>query len=147
MLKIGKFSRLGQVLISFLRYYADLGLLPPAEIDHQTGYRYNALEQLLQVYRILAMRDMGLSLEQIGVMVHEPLSSEQLYGMLRLRQSELSQQIAAGVTERLGSAYQASQHRHGSTRFSEAHSSTMSVEHVKSRGTYPAYDTTSGVLA
>jgi DNA-binding transcriptional MerR regulator len=94
MLKIGEFSRLCQVPVSALRYYADLGLLPPAQVDHQTGYRYYDLEQLPRLHRILALRDLGLSLEQIGAMLCEPLSSEQLYGMLRLRQSELSQQIA-----------------------------------------------------
>lgn len=93
MLKIGEFSRLCQVPVSALRYYADLGLLPPAQVDQQSGYRYYTLEQLPRLHRILALRDLGLSLEQIGVTLREPLSAEQLSGMLRLRQSELSQQI------------------------------------------------------
>lgn len=94
MLKIGEFSRLCRVPVSALRYYADLGLLPSAKVDTATGYRYYSLEQLAQLYRILALRDLGLSLEQIGTMLREPLSAEQLYGMLRLRQNELAQQIA-----------------------------------------------------
>ncbi len=93
MLKIGEFSKLGRVPVSALRYYADLGLLPPAEVDALTGYRYYSLEQLPRLYRILALRDLGLALEQIGALLREALSPEQLQGMLRLRQNELAQQI------------------------------------------------------
>lgn len=93
MLKIGEFSRLCRVPVSALRYYADLGLLPPAAIDRESGYRYYTLEQLPRLHRILALRDLGLSLEQIGTMLDEPVSAEQLRGMLRLRQNELAQQI------------------------------------------------------
>jgi DNA-binding transcriptional MerR regulator len=94
MLKIGEFSRVCQVPVSALRYYADIGLLPPAQVDPLTGYRSYTLEQLPRVHRILALRDLGLSLDQIGLMLREPLSPEQIKGMLRLRQGELSQQIA-----------------------------------------------------
>lgn len=94
MLKIGEFSRLCRVPVSALRYYADLGLLPPAAIDTFTGYRYYTVEQLPRLQRILALRDLGLSLEQIGTLLRAPLSPEQLRAMLQLRQSELAQQIA-----------------------------------------------------
>jgi DNA-binding transcriptional MerR regulator/predicted transcriptional regulator YdeE len=94
MLKIGEFSRVCQVPVSALRYYADLGLLPPAHVDPETGYRRYTLDQLPRLHRILALRDLGLALEQIGAMLSQPLSPEQLHGMLRLRQSELAQQIA-----------------------------------------------------
>ncbi|MEI7769192.1 MAG: MerR family transcriptional regulator [Chloroflexales bacterium] len=94
MLKIGEFSRVCQVPVSALRYYADIDLLPPAQVDSLTGYRSYALEQLPRLHRILALRDLGLSLDQIGLMLREPLSPEQIQGMLRLRQGELSQQIA-----------------------------------------------------
>jgi effector-binding domain-containing protein len=52
------------------------------------------VEQLPRLHRILALRDLGLSLDQIGLMLREPLSPAQIQGMLRLRQAELSQQIA-----------------------------------------------------
>jgi DNA-binding transcriptional MerR regulator len=93
MLKIGDFSRLCRVPVSALRYYADLGLLRPAQVDPLTGYRYYSAEQLPMVHRILALRDLGLSLEQIGTVLRESLSAEELRGMLRLRQAVLRQQI------------------------------------------------------
>ena len=93
MIKIGDFSRLCRVPVSALRYYADLGLLQPAFIDQFTGYRYYTVEQLPRLYRILALRDLGLSLEQIGTVLRESLSAEEIRGMLRLQQAQLRQQI------------------------------------------------------
>jgi DNA-binding transcriptional MerR regulator len=93
MIKIGDFSRLCRVPVSALRYYADLGLLPPASVDPFTGYRYYTAEQLPRLHRILALRDLGLSLEQIGQVLRDGLSADEIRGMLRLRQAELRQQI------------------------------------------------------
>ncbi|NTU79645.1 MAG: MerR family transcriptional regulator [Chloroflexales bacterium] len=93
MIKIGDFSRMCRVPVSALRYYADLGLLPPAYVDPSTGYRYYSVAQLPRLHRILALRDLGLSLEQIGSVLRDNLPAEQIRGMLRLRQAELRQQI------------------------------------------------------
>ena len=65
MFKIGDFSRLAQVSVKALRYYGKLGLLKPAWIDRYTGYRYYTAEQLPRLNRILALKDLGFSLEQI----------------------------------------------------------------------------------
>lgn len=94
MFKIGEFSRLAQLSVSALRYYSDCGLLQPARIDTFTGYRYYSIEQLPQLYRILALRDLGLSLEQIAHVLENDLSAEQIRGMLRLKQAELQQRLA-----------------------------------------------------
>lgn len=93
MYKIGDFSKLCRVPVSALRYYADLGLLEPAHIDRFTGYRYYTLEQLPRLNRILALKDFGLSLSQIAQFMDESVSPEELRGMLRLRQSEVQQQL------------------------------------------------------
>jgi hypothetical protein len=39
MFSIGEFARLGTVSIRTLRHYDEIGLLPPAKVDPQTGYR------------------------------------------------------------------------------------------------------------
>lgn len=93
MLKIGDFSRVCRLPVSALRYYAELGLLTPIHVDPFTGYRYYTVEQLPRLHRILALRDLGLSLEQIGQVLNDGLSAEQIRGMLRLRQAELRQQV------------------------------------------------------
>jgi DNA-binding transcriptional MerR regulator len=70
MLKIGDFSSLAQVSIKTLRYYDERGLLSPAHIDPETGYRYYSASQLSQLHRILALKDFGFSLEQIATCSH-----------------------------------------------------------------------------
>ncbi|MBL8162420.1 MAG: MerR family transcriptional regulator [Anaerolineae bacterium] len=94
MFKIGDFSRLCRVPVSALRYYADIGLLEPAHIDTFTGYRYYTLDQLPRLNRILALKDLGLTLEQIKDLLAEALSPEEIRGMLRLKQAEIQQSIA-----------------------------------------------------
>lgn len=54
MLKICDFSRLSHVIVKALRYYDEIGLLPPAHIDYFTNYRYYSVEQLSRLARILA---------------------------------------------------------------------------------------------
>ncbi len=94
MFKIGEFSKLSRVSVKALRHYDDLGLLHPARVDRFTSYRYYTAEQLAQLNRILALRDLGLSLEQVRQVLRDGLPAEQLRGMLRLKQAELEQHLA-----------------------------------------------------
>jgi effector-binding domain-containing protein len=93
MFKIGEFSKLSRVPVKTLRYYHQIGLLEPARIDDFTGYRYYTAVQLTRLNHILALKDLGFSLEQIGQMVDEDLSPEQVRGLLRLKRAEVRQQI------------------------------------------------------
>lgn len=95
MFRIGEFSRLSRVSIRMLRHYDQLGLLKPSHTDSFTNYRYYSADQLPRLNRILALRDLGFSLEQIGSMLDEDLASEQLLGMLKLKQAEIQQQMQA----------------------------------------------------
>jgi predicted transcriptional regulator YdeE/DNA-binding transcriptional MerR regulator len=93
MLKIGDFSKLAQVSVKTLRYYGDLGLLKPAWIDRYSGYRYYTAAQLPRLNRILALKDLGFSLEQILGILDDDLSAADLRGMLRLKRAELEHHI------------------------------------------------------
>ena len=46
MLSIGEFSNICKVSAKTLRYYAEIGLLEPSEVNPDNGYRYYAIEQL-----------------------------------------------------------------------------------------------------
>jgi DNA-binding transcriptional MerR regulator len=96
MLTIGAFARLGGVSVKTLRHYAAIGLLVPAQVDTATGYRSYAPEQLFLLNHILVLKDLGLSLVQIGALLEEGVPLDQLHGMLRLKRAELHDQIAAG---------------------------------------------------
>jgi DNA-binding transcriptional MerR regulator len=93
MFKIGEFSRLSRVSVRMLRHYDQLGLLTPSQTDSLTGYRYYSAEQLPRLNRILALRDLGFSLEQIAGMLDEDLSTDQLLGMLKLKRAEVEGQM------------------------------------------------------
>jgi DNA-binding transcriptional MerR regulator len=95
MFRIGDFSRIARVSCRLLRYYDELGLLKPASIERDTGYRYYSAAQLPQLNRILVLRDLGLSLEQIAQALREDLGAAALRGMLLLRRSEVEQTIEA----------------------------------------------------
>jgi effector-binding domain-containing protein len=93
MFKIGDFSKLSQVSVRTLRYYEEMGLLKPIEVDRFTSYRYYSVDQLPRLNRILALKDLGLSLEQIAQMLDEGLPPAQIRGMLRMKQVEIQQQV------------------------------------------------------
>ena len=93
MIKIGDFARLGQVSVVTLRHYDEIGLLKPSAVDSFTGYRYYSVAQLPRLNRILALKDLGFSLEQIEAVL-SGLTLDQLRGMLKLRHAEVEQQVA-----------------------------------------------------
>ncbi len=93
MLKIGDFSSLAQVSIKTLRYYDQTGLLKPASIDPTSGYRYYSAHQLSTLYRILALKDFGFTLEQIAKALDQEITGEQMRGMLLLRQAEQQKRV------------------------------------------------------
>lgn len=93
MLKIGEFSQLSQVTIKTLHHYDELGLLKPAYIDPSSGYRFYNLEQLPRIHSIMALKELDLSLEQIGLILVEDLSVDQIRAMFRLKEAQLKQNI------------------------------------------------------
>jgi DNA-binding transcriptional MerR regulator/effector-binding domain-containing protein len=93
MLKIGDFSRLSRVTVKTLRFYDDMGLLKPVQIDRYTGYRYYSVDQLPRLSRILAYKDLGFSLEQIRGLLDENPPLSQLHSLLLLKQSEVQARL------------------------------------------------------
>jgi effector-binding domain-containing protein len=91
--KIGEFSKLSQVPAKTLRYYDQIGLLRPARVDRFTGYRYYSARQLPRLNRILALKDLGLSLDQIAQLLENDLPVAHIRGMLQLKQVEIRQQV------------------------------------------------------
>ena len=94
MIKIGDFARLSQVSVVTLRYYDEMDLLQPVRVDDFTGYRYYTADQLPRLNRILALKDLGFSLEQIRLMLADGLSVEQLRSMLTLQRMEVEKRLA-----------------------------------------------------
>ena len=95
MIRIGDFSKLSRVTIKTLRFYDEQGLLKPVRVDPFSGYRYYEYDQLPRLHRILALKDLDFSLQEIGRLLERNLSAEQLRGMLTLRQEEIRRKVQA----------------------------------------------------
>ena len=93
MFRIGEFAQIAQVSGRQLRFYDQLGLLQPAHTDRQTGYRYYSIRQLPRLNSILALKELGLSLEQIGPLLKNELSPAELRAMLTMKRAQLEQSL------------------------------------------------------
>ncbi len=71
-LSIGDFSRATHLTVKTLRHYHQVGLLEPADIDPQTGYRRYATGQIPAAQVIRRFRDLGMPLEQIQAVLAAP---------------------------------------------------------------------------
>ncbi|MBN6033806.1 MerR family transcriptional regulator [Amycolatopsis sp. 195334CR] len=100
MFAIGEFARLGRVSVRMLRHYDSIGLLRPVRVDEASGYRYYDAAQLRDLNRVVALKELGFTLEQVREIIEEKLNPEELRGMLRLRRAQLEAQISAD-TDRL----------------------------------------------
>lgn len=63
--KIGEFAKLTNIPVKTLRYYDEINLLKPEEIDLFSGYRYYSDKQKEDLEIILALKEAGFSLEEI----------------------------------------------------------------------------------
>ena len=70
-LKIGEFSKRNEVTIKTLRYYEEIELLMPREIDDYTGYRYYDVSQMQDMNKIKYLKNLGFRLDEIKEMLKQ----------------------------------------------------------------------------
>ncbi len=90
MFRIGEFSRLTRVSVKMLRHYDEIGLLAPSVVE-PSGYRYYDPAQLPRLNRIIALKDLGFSLEAIAALLDAP--PDAAARMFALRRTELQRSI------------------------------------------------------
>jgi DNA-binding transcriptional MerR regulator len=95
MFTIGDFARHGSVSVRMLRHYDAIGLLRPARVDPHSGYRGYEAAQLSRLNRVVALKDLGFTLDQVASIIDEKVGIDELRGMLRLRHAELRTRLAA----------------------------------------------------
>ena len=100
MFRIGEFSRITRVTIDTLRHYDALGLLKPANVDPFTGYRYYSARQLASLNRILELKEVGFSLEEIARILQEKPNNDELRGMLKAQLARAEQDAQAAQLRR-----------------------------------------------
>ncbi len=89
MYRIGEFSKMGQVSIKTLRYYDEIDLLKPEEIDILSGYRYYTTRQLVMLHEIQFYRQIGCSLHEIKQLLEE----NEMVSILVNRQKEIEERL------------------------------------------------------
>lgn len=97
MYRIGEFSELSKTTIKTLRYYEKEGLLIPAYVDEYTGYRFYETSQLPELARIISLRQIGLSINNIKSI----LQGTDLEAILKQRKQELETEISLSKNQLL----------------------------------------------
>jgi DNA-binding transcriptional MerR regulator len=100
MFRIGEFSQITRVTVDTLRYYDTLGLLKPAKVDPFTGYRYYSARQIMSLNRIVALKEVGFSLEEIARILRDKLTTDQLRGMLKAQLARAETEIESAQSRR-----------------------------------------------
>ncbi len=95
MFSIGEFARHGRISVRMLRHYDAIELLQPAHVDPATAYRFYEARQLSDLNRIIALKDLGFTLEQVRAILRQQIGAAELRGMLILRRAEIHAQIEA----------------------------------------------------
>ena len=94
MLSIGEFSNICQVSTKTLRYYAEIGLILPDEINPENGYRYYSIEQLKRMLFINRLKSYNFSLEEIrAILDAKKPQDEKLYVELIRKKRELKKMV------------------------------------------------------
>lgn len=99
MFKIGDFSRLTRVSVKALRHYDKLGLLVPLQVDRQTGYRFYTAGQIPRLNRILALKDVGFSLEEIRRFLKNERTGAEMTRALQAKKHEIMAAIRMEQTK------------------------------------------------
>ena len=90
MFKIGDFSKMCKVTIKALRYYENKDLIKPTYIDRSNGDRYYESNQLLEISRIISLKQIGLSIDEIKRIIKE---NESIDNILKNKKEELQNTI------------------------------------------------------
>ena len=94
MLTIGEFSNICRVSTKTLRYYAEIGLILPDEINPENGYRYYSIEQLEKMLLINRLKDYCFSLEEIkSILDSEERMDEVLFTALNKKKKEIAVKV------------------------------------------------------
>jgi len=93
MLSIGNFSKITKVSTNALRYYDEIGLLKPAHVNHDNGYRYYDTSQLETMLLISKLKSCCLSLEEISEILAHPDDNVLLSSLLREKRQAAKKQL------------------------------------------------------
>ena len=93
LLKIGELASLAGVSAKALRLYESKDIIKPVKVDPETGYRFYSAEQCEIVEALVALQDMGFSLNEIRMLLQEPDSTEDIQELFTKKRQALQETI------------------------------------------------------
>ena len=89
MYKIGEFSSMSKTTIKTLRDYEKENLIKPVYIDQNTGYRYYETSQLVELSKIISLRQIGISI----IDIKKILNGHDMKEVLKKRKEEIEKEL------------------------------------------------------
>ncbi len=93
LFRIGELAKIFHLSVKTLRYYSDIGLLIPAYTDESSGYRYYAIEQFVRIDLIRNSRKMGMSLDEIKIMLDQEMAPDKIQQLIGQQIELMNQKI------------------------------------------------------
>lgn len=93
LLSIGQFAQLVGLSVSALRFYADSGVLLPAQVDQDSGYRYYTPAQIPLGQQVAALRKLDLPLAELNALLSA--TPPQVTSILERHERRLLEQFEA----------------------------------------------------
>src|SRR5690348_1273352 len=95
MLGIGDFARYAGVSVRMLRHYDQIGLIAPTYVDPVSGYRHYEEDLLERAHTLVALKELGFSLDEVGRLLDGGTGGQELHRLLAARRTGLRLQIEA----------------------------------------------------
>ena len=86
LMLIGELAEFFGISRKAIRLYEKKGIIKPAQVDEQTGYRYYAAEQVQQLNALLELKSLGFSLNELKTVMDGQTSAELLQNALAQKQ-------------------------------------------------------------
>lgn len=93
-MKIGEIAAFFGVSVKAIRMYEKKGILVPARVDPDTGYRYYTADQIQVLGTLLELKTLGFSLAEIKKLLKGGMESEQFQAALTQRRTAWQERIA-----------------------------------------------------
>lgn len=100
-LKISEFAELNHVTAKMLRHYDEIGLLKPATIDSETGYRSYELVQAHPLHWIIILKNLDFSLSEIKEVLSGPIESKKIIQRLLRKRIEITSALNEQIQKKI----------------------------------------------
>ena len=93
LLKIGELAAMAGISVKAMRVYEKKNIITPVQVDEETGYRYYSPGQLQQLEALLALQDMGFTLNEIALILSGGCSKEEMSALVEQKKGILQDLI------------------------------------------------------